>query len=380
MPISSIVEAASVPAKLLGELFVERGLITPEELEEALAEQKVNGKRLGEVLVMKGYVSGPALTTMLAEQLGVEMEKQTGYGSGLWSEIKRRHPRGGRSKDNGASRAGPHVEREPRLELIDGLAAEVGVLVPAEGEEPEPEVADANAELDGLRQQLEFAANRLDEERKTHEGTQRLLEEARADAERLATEAVEWKERAALAEDADGEAEASAELARLEAVAAELRTELTARDSELAEGAAARTALEAEVARLQAAVEKGHEQHYEAEGKVAASKNELQELRAAFAAREAELAGNAASKAAMEAEVTRLEGELTKLRDQHSGSKDALGALTAQVDELRESATEAQHRLDEARVKRLHSRRQLPSSGPSWTQLGRSAASHRPPS
>ena len=262
-----------------------------------------------------------------------------GTAPGLWSEIKRRHPRGGRSKDNGASRAGPHVEREPRLELIDGLAAEVGVLVPAEGEEPDLEVADANAELDGLRQQLTFAANTLDEERKAHEGTQRLLEEARAEAERLATQAVEWKERAAQAEDADGKA-----------AVAELRTELTARDSELAEGVQARTALEAEVVRLQAAVDNGHEQHYEAEEKVAAAKNELQELRAAFAAREAELAGNAASKAAMEAEVTRLEADLTKLRDQHSGSKDALGALTAQVDELREGATEAQRLLEEART------------------------------
>ena len=200
-------------------------------------------------------------------------------------------------------------------------------------------MADANAELDSLRQQLTFAANTLDEERKAHGGTQRLLEEARAEAERLATQAVEWRERAAQAEDADGKA-----------AVAELRTELTARDSELAEGVQARTALEAEVVRLQAAVDNGHEQHYEAEEKVAAAKNELQELRAAFAAREAELAGNAASKAAMEAEVTRLEADLTKLRDQHSGSKDALGALTAQVDELREGATEAQRLLEEART------------------------------
>ena len=90
-------ESALVPSRLLGELLIEKSLITPEELEEALAEQKENGKRLGEILVKKGYVSGPELTTVLAEQLGVDMEKQTGFGSGLWSEIKRRHPRGGRT-------------------------------------------------------------------------------------------------------------------------------------------------------------------------------------------------------------------------------------------------------------------------------------------
>ena len=99
-------------------------------------------------------------------------------------------------------------------------------------------------------------------------------------------------------------------------------------------------------------------------------RHELQELRAAFAAREAELAGNAASKAAMEAEVTRLEAELTKLRDQHSGSKDALGALTAQVDELREGATEAQHRLDEARTEAAALEAAMPSSGPVGSSSG----------
>ena len=269
MPISSIVEAASVPAKLLGELFVERGLITPEELEEALAEQKVNGKRLGEVLVMKGYVSGPALTTMLAEQLGVEMEKQDGLRFrplvGDQAAPPARRPRqrqwdfGGRAACRARATSGSSSTAWPLRS---------GVLQPADGEEPEPEATSPDPELEELRQQLTLAATRLDEERAAHEGTQRLLEEARAEAQGLSREADEWRERAAQADDSDAKAEAAAaERARLEEIAAELRTDLDARDAELAESASARQSLEAQ----------------------------LEELRAGFSAREAELAGSAAS-------------------------------------------------------------------------------------
>ena len=120
MPISSIVEAARVPQQLLGELFVEKGLITAEELAEALAEQKETGKRIGQILVRKGFVSGPSLTTVLAEQLGVEMEKQEGFGAGLWSEIKRRHPRTKDRRRHGQSLRSLWSPWRPPRRTIDG--------------------------------------------------------------------------------------------------------------------------------------------------------------------------------------------------------------------------------------------------------------------
>lgn len=61
------------PSLLLGELLVERGLILPIELEDALAEQRSTGRRLGEVLVSRGALSGAQLTRALAEQYGVEL-------------------------------------------------------------------------------------------------------------------------------------------------------------------------------------------------------------------------------------------------------------------------------------------------------------------
>lgn len=93
MTITANVESAQVPWRPLGELFVSRGLISEAELETALAEQAATGKRLGEILVDRGLVSGPDLTAALMDQLGVELAKEEGFGSGLWAEIKRRHKR-----------------------------------------------------------------------------------------------------------------------------------------------------------------------------------------------------------------------------------------------------------------------------------------------
>jgi hypothetical protein len=54
----------------LGALLLERGLITPEQLEAALAEQRRTGDLLGRILVERGYVSKQALGEALASQRG----------------------------------------------------------------------------------------------------------------------------------------------------------------------------------------------------------------------------------------------------------------------------------------------------------------------
>lgn len=88
-------EAASLsPWRPIGQFLVERGLITEGELEEALAEQRESGLRLGEILVAKGWVSGPELAATVSEQLGVKLETESGFGAGLFAEIRRRHAAG----------------------------------------------------------------------------------------------------------------------------------------------------------------------------------------------------------------------------------------------------------------------------------------------
>ena len=130
-------EAASVTWRPLGELFVGRGLITEAELETALAEQAATGKRLGEILVERGLVSGPDLTSALMDQLGVEISKEEGYGSGLWAEIKRRHKRVPRDEDAEA-KGEDDVEAEAQ-------APEIALVPPIEELTPEPEAFEAQS-------------------------------------------------------------------------------------------------------------------------------------------------------------------------------------------------------------------------------------------
>ena len=52
----------------LGDLLVREGLITREQLEKALQEQRQNGTRVGYNLVKLGFIQETELTKMLARQ------------------------------------------------------------------------------------------------------------------------------------------------------------------------------------------------------------------------------------------------------------------------------------------------------------------------
>lgn len=58
----------SAAKKRLGDIFVERGLITHEQLQQALAVQQEASGRLGEILVELGFVTRVALAGVLSEQ------------------------------------------------------------------------------------------------------------------------------------------------------------------------------------------------------------------------------------------------------------------------------------------------------------------------
>ncbi|GMV06948.1 MAG: pilus biosynthesis protein TapB [Gemmatimonadota bacterium] len=64
----------------LGDLFVREGLITEQQLQEALAESKTGGTRIGYALVKLGFVAEEELTRMLAKQYrvpAVDLDKVT---------------------------------------------------------------------------------------------------------------------------------------------------------------------------------------------------------------------------------------------------------------------------------------------------------------
>src|SRR3970040_842141 len=59
-----------MPVKL-GELLLKENMATPQQLQEALSHQKMNGGKLGKAFVSLGYVKDEEITSLLSRQYGV---------------------------------------------------------------------------------------------------------------------------------------------------------------------------------------------------------------------------------------------------------------------------------------------------------------------
>ncbi len=68
-----------VTTKQLGELLIERKIITPEQLQKALDFQKVNGGLIGEILVQLGYSKEEDIAQVLTAQYGFPYLPLTNY-------------------------------------------------------------------------------------------------------------------------------------------------------------------------------------------------------------------------------------------------------------------------------------------------------------
>jgi hypothetical protein len=58
----------SAAKRRLGDIFVERGIISDEQLHEALEQQRESGGKLGEVLVELGFITRVGLAGVISEQ------------------------------------------------------------------------------------------------------------------------------------------------------------------------------------------------------------------------------------------------------------------------------------------------------------------------
>ena len=56
----------------IGEALVEAGVLSQQQLNRALADQRLSGQRLGEMLADSGVISGTTLVHTLARNLGVK--------------------------------------------------------------------------------------------------------------------------------------------------------------------------------------------------------------------------------------------------------------------------------------------------------------------
>ena len=69
-------EASEHVWRSLGSVLVAQCVVTTQEVEEALAEQKLSGERLGEILIAHGYVSRTTIRAALASQAGLLLDPE----------------------------------------------------------------------------------------------------------------------------------------------------------------------------------------------------------------------------------------------------------------------------------------------------------------
>src|SRR5262245_60948582 len=62
--------APAIDNRKIGQILIDRGLITPLQLEEALGEQGLTGRFFGEILVGRGVLTEEKIARTLSEQLG----------------------------------------------------------------------------------------------------------------------------------------------------------------------------------------------------------------------------------------------------------------------------------------------------------------------
>ena len=67
----------------LGAILVQRGVLTPEQLTAALAEQTRSGDQLGEIIVRLGFAAAPLIGQGLATQHGGLLKTEYGFAVGF---------------------------------------------------------------------------------------------------------------------------------------------------------------------------------------------------------------------------------------------------------------------------------------------------------
>src|SRR5437867_3911296 len=83
MPVEFGTTARVLPAAsrsaALGEVLLERDLITPEQLRCAIDQQRTTNRRLGQLLIDLGFTTADAVLAALSLQLGVPATRLNGF-------------------------------------------------------------------------------------------------------------------------------------------------------------------------------------------------------------------------------------------------------------------------------------------------------------
>jgi hypothetical protein len=136
------VVAAHETRRQLGQIMVEEGFISSEQLAYALGEQARLGRPLGKLLVELGFVSEGAVANALAEQHGGLLKTEFGISAGL-------HPH--------AVDAAPAAPLEQEHERVVRLEARLAEAAQAHAEDVAHVQAAASARIAELEAQLRAA-------------------------------------------------------------------------------------------------------------------------------------------------------------------------------------------------------------------------------
>jgi hypothetical protein len=140
----------------LGELLVDRGLLSARQLELALVEQRRTGRRLGEVLVGFGFVSEQALTATLLEQVGLSAQREEATVESVGEpepvEVEERED------EEEALPAVLRIEDLPRARAERGERVEALEALMGDFERRSDEIQQSIAQIRGLLAQLKTAS------------------------------------------------------------------------------------------------------------------------------------------------------------------------------------------------------------------------------
>ena len=329
----------------IGEIFVAGGLISQEQLDRALEEQKRTGQRLGEVLVAHGAVSRLELASALAEQWAARPRLRLAEDEAAEAAPKengsapapkeanlanqRIEELAGRLEQHDESFLSAAQELESRLAGLEQLvnAAQDGDGLGSELEELRRSLAELRErDLDGsgigreeLDSVLETRIGPLDERLTSFgEAAERLGADLRGAVERLGVRLDE-------------------EAQRLEDVATRHARE--AAEARLAEEAAARATIEAAVEERLAALEELTALSGE-DRRIVELASDLGDLRSAVNALTDRPAGESSDATQLEARIAALEERLTQQRE----SDDARGqAAASALEQLRDRVDTQAH-------------------------------------
>ena len=314
----------------LGELLVEKGVLTDAQLQEALAEQQQTGSPLGEILVRLGFSHAPTIGNALAEQHGGPLRTEYGLAlgptSGIGMPLEPTEPAldknikddglvtdllrsAGPAGDEDAAIASLTAALDERTEELDRVRVSLAAV-----EQRGADLAAVRAEVGRLERELAEAREERTSDQPSRELHQAELAAATAELSNERQERAELEHQLEQAQ--VRQAQATDALQALRLAQERQRAELAATKAELIDAHQAQALLEQQLERAKARSDQTSD-----------TQQTLRELRIAQERQRGELTAANASLSTTRQERAELELEFEQVRALQAEATDALQAL-----------------------------------------------------